>query len=77
MNAKKAKVFWSGRSQAVRLPKEFRLDGEVVSVRRAGRAVIIEPLDEWPEGYIDSFAGVPEDFARPDQGRPERREDLS
>jgi virulence-associated protein VagC len=39
MPAKKtAKVFWTGRSQAVRLPKEFRFDSETVSVRREGQA---------------------------------------
>ena len=31
-----AKVFWSGRSQAVRLPKEFRVDGDEVRIHRQG-----------------------------------------
>ncbi|WP_216851240.1 antitoxin, partial [Acidisphaera sp. L21] len=39
-----AKVFWSGRSQAVRLPKEFRFEGTEVRVRREGKAVILEPV---------------------------------
>lgn len=44
-----AKVFWSGRSQAVRLPKEFRFDGDAVRIRKEGDAVILEPIveDEW------------------------------
>ncbi len=43
-----AKVFWSGRSQAVRLPKEFRFDASEVTIRRDGDAVILEPLaDGW------------------------------
>ena len=43
-----AKVFWSGRSQAVRLPKEFRFDVAEVSIRREGDAVILEPVaDAW------------------------------
>jgi antitoxin VapB len=41
-----AKLFMHGRSQAVRLPKEFRLPGKEVSVRRIGRAVLLEPLGE-------------------------------
>jgi antitoxin VapB len=41
-----AKLFKHGRSQAVRLPKEFRLPGTEVRVRRVGRAVLLEPLDE-------------------------------
>jgi antitoxin VapB len=40
-----AKLFKHGRSQAVRLPKEFRLPGTEVRVRRMGRGVLLEPLD--------------------------------
>jgi antitoxin VapB len=48
-----AKLFRNGRSQAVRLPKEFRFDGTEVSVRREGEAVILEPIRAraWPKGY--------------------------
>jgi hypothetical protein len=48
-----AKLFSNGRSQAVRLPKEFRFQGNEVSVRREGDAVILEPLKPlaWPRGY--------------------------
>ena len=38
-----AKLFRHGRSQAVRLPKEFRLPGTEVRVRRVGRGVLLEP----------------------------------
>ena len=41
-----AKLFQHGRSQAVRLPKEFRLPGKEVRVRRIGRSVLLEPMDE-------------------------------
>lgn len=71
--AKRAKVFWTGRSQAVRLPKEFRFAGDTVLVRREGKRVVLEPADEWPEDYVESFAGVPGDFVRPPQGRAEKR----
>lgn len=40
-----AKLFMHGRSQAVRLPKEFRMPGKEVRVRRMGRGVLLEPLD--------------------------------
>jgi antitoxin VapB len=40
-----AKLFRYGRSQAVRLPKEFRLPGMEVRVRRLGRGVLLEPLE--------------------------------
>ncbi len=46
-----AKLFRNGRSQAVRLPREFRFDGDCVRVRRAGRGVLVEPMfgdvNEW------------------------------
>jgi len=74
MPGKRAKVFWSGRSQAVRLPKEFRFDTDVVFVRRAGDALILEAADAWPEGYVESFAGVPAAFARPPQKGTDERE---
>jgi antitoxin VapB len=76
MKRTKAKVFWSGRSQAVRLPKEFRISGDTVLIHRLGDAVILEPVDDWPEGYVESFTGVPASFARPAQGDVEEREEL-
>ena len=39
-----AKIFMHGRSQAVRLPKEFRLTGKEVRVTRVGRGVLLEPI---------------------------------
>ena len=39
-----ARLFRNGRSQAVRLPREFRFEGDVVRVRRAGRGVLMEPM---------------------------------
>ena len=39
-----AKIFMTGRSQAVRLPKEFRLPGREVRVRRVGRGLLLEPV---------------------------------
>ena len=39
-----AEVFWSGRSQAVRLPKAFRLETDEVRIRRHGRSVILESV---------------------------------
>ena len=51
-----AKIFWSGRSQAVRLPKDFRFDAEKVRIRRHGNAVILEPVTEdWV--WLDAVVG--------------------
>ena len=43
----RAKVFMHGRSQAVRLPKEFRMPGNEVRVRRVGTGVLLEPIEEF------------------------------
>ncbi|HKI13757.1 MAG TPA: type II toxin-antitoxin system VapB family antitoxin, partial [Roseiarcus sp.] len=49
-----AKIFWTGRSQAVRLPKSFRFEGDEVRIRRHGPAVILEPLaNDW--SWLDSL----------------------
>lgn len=76
MKRKTASLFWTGRSQAVRLPKEFRFDGDTVLVRREGNAVILEPAQDWPEGWVESFAGISDDFERPSQGKSEKRHKL-
>jgi len=39
-----AKLFRNGRSQAVRLPKEFRFDGDEVRIRRVAGTVLLEPV---------------------------------
>jgi len=53
-----AKIFKHGRSQAVRLPKEFRFEGKEVRVRREGRAVILEPLNRTEEEIAAIFAEI-------------------
>lgn len=61
-----AKLFWNGRSQAVRLPKAFRFEGNEVHIRRSGDAVILEPLHVkrgWPPGFWESLGKVSPDFA--------------
>lgn len=57
-----AKLFMHGRSQAVRLPREFRLPGDRVRVRRVDGGVLLEPMqadvDAW-FAELDRFADVP------------------
>ncbi len=59
---KTAKLFWSGRSQAVRLPKDFRIEGSEVRIRRHGTSVILEPVaHDW--AWLDDLAeALDEDF---------------
>jgi hypothetical protein len=47
-----------------------------VLVHRQGRAVVMTPAHEWPQGYAESFAGVADDFRRPPQGEAEKRTSL-
>ena len=66
MKSADAKLFWNGRSQAVRLPKEFRFAGDRVRVTRMGAGVLIEPIteaqketaEEW-FARIDAIKGDP------------------
>ncbi len=59
---KLAKIFVNGRSQAVRLPQEFRFAGTQVRVSRQGRGVLLEPLsptvDDW-FAELDRLKGEP------------------
>ena len=52
----------NGRSQAVRLPHEFRFKGNQVRIRRLGQAVLLEPIEfdvkQW-FAELDRFAGEP------------------
>ncbi len=41
-----AKLFENGRSQAVRLPKQFRFQGDRVWIKRVGNAVVLLPFDD-------------------------------
>ena len=49
---KTAKVFKSGNSQAVRIPKEFEIDAREVSIQRKGKDLILSPAKKsWKEYY--------------------------
>lgn len=56
-----AKLFTHGRSQAVRLPKEFRFEGQEVRVTKVGDRVILEPLlpTAMPWAEIDQLGDMP------------------
>ncbi|MBI3818232.1 MAG: AbrB/MazE/SpoVT family DNA-binding domain-containing protein [Planctomycetes bacterium] len=65
----RAKLFQNGGSQAVRLPKDCRFpEGQnEVSIRRKGRLVILEPLDEWPVEFQSCLGAWKSDIKRPPQ----------
>ncbi|MGH7864773.1 MAG: antitoxin, partial [Candidatus Binataceae bacterium] len=60
----------NGRSQAVRLPKEFRFEGTHVYARKEGDRVILSPVDERWERFLAAFGSIP-DFPDRDQGMPQ------
>lgn len=67
----KAKLFMHGRSQAVRLPKEFRMPGQEVEVFRQGDDVVLRPLKRkrinWDEFWAGMEALGPVDLVVPDR----------
>ena len=72
--AQTAKLFWSGRSQAVRLPKSFRMEGSEVRIRRQGRTVILEPIaEDW--AWLDAIGGAfSDDFFADGRQQPDEQE---
>mgnify|MGYP006377577431 FL=1 len=57
-----AKVFMTGRSQAIRLPKEFRFDGTEVEISRRGNEVILREKPVTAESLFKVLAQMPDDF---------------
>lgn len=57
-----AKLFENGKSQAVRLPKEFRFSGDRVFVKRVGNAVVLIPHNAPWESLISSLALFTTDY---------------
>ena len=74
--AKTARVFQNGRSQAIRLPKEFRFEGTEVRIHREGDRVILEPLsgEDWGEAFWEVFGAFADDFDLGDRTRRQARE---
>ena len=57
-----AKLFINGRSQAVRLPKDFRFSGEEVYVKKVGNAVMLYPKDEVWETFLNGLNSFSDDI---------------
>ena len=60
---KRARLFPNGQSQAVRLPKEFRFDGDQVYIQRVGNAVVLLPVDAPWQTLFDSLSLFTDDYA--------------
>jgi antitoxin VapB len=70
---KTAKLFKNGESQAVRLPKEFRFQGEEVFIKRAGSAVVLFPKARSWDVLLKSLDRFPTDFMN-DREQPSEAE---
>lgn len=74
---RKAKLFANGRSQAVRLPREFRFKGDSVNIRRVGNTVVLSPVENSWDGFFAALDGFTPDFMADgrNQPAPQKRED--
>ena len=74
---KTARIFTNGRSQAVRLPKEFRFSSDEVYINKVQGIVMLIPKDDPWRPLINSLEHFTEDFLEErEQIPPQKREDL-
>lgn len=73
-----AKLFINGRSQAVRLPKEYQFSGKDVLIQKVGDAVILIPREKSWEVFLHGLQNFSEDFMKDgrDEGEDQNREAL-
>jgi antitoxin VapB len=73
-----ARVFRSGNSQAVRLPKEFRLKSKEVEIFRRGREIVLREKENDMKRAFDLILGLPDDLVLPDRKKdvPQERDGL-
>ncbi len=73
-----ARVFRSGNSQAVRLPKQFRLSSKEVEIFRRGDEIVLREKDGNIARAFELLAGLPEDIdlAGREKDRPQKRRGL-
>mgnify|MGYP000235115266 CR=1 FL=1 len=66
-----AKLFQNGRSQAVRLPKAFRMEGKEVKISRQGKKIILEPMDATWVTWFNTLGEFSDDFMQDGREQPE------
>lgn len=70
---KTAKLFRNGRSQGVRLPKEFRFEGDHVFVKKVGEGVLLLPAKRSWDPLIASLSHFSDDFMSEREQPPQQR----
>lgn len=75
---KTAKLFQNGQSQAVRLPKEFRFEGDEVFIKKVGNATVLLPIEDPWQPLFNSLDKFTPDFMdiRDQPEAQQDREDL-
>ncbi len=68
-----AKLFKNGQSQAVRLPKEFRFEGDWVFIKKTGVVITLIPAKNAWEPLINSLQKFSDDFMS-DRDQPQQQE---
>lgn len=78
MERKVAKLFTNGRSQAVRIPKEYRFEGSEVYVEKEGDRVVLSPkrVSTWRE-FFEEVPVVSDDFSVEPRDMPAEERDWS
>ena len=72
-----AKLFMSGNSQGVRLPKNYRFSGDEVVIKRLGNAVVLFPKENPWDVMFDALKEFPKDLdLEPDQPPVQKRESI-
>ncbi|MGB0955915.1 MAG: antitoxin [Panacagrimonas sp.] len=73
-----ARVFRSGNSQAVRLPKSFRVQSDQLEIFRRGEEIVLREVPRTMDQAFELLAGMPDDFFADgrDDPPPQEREDL-
>ena len=62
MSTQIAKIFMNGRSQAIRLPKEYRFDTDEVYITKQGNSIIISAKEPTWDEFFDSKSAFGNDF---------------
>ena len=68
-----AKIFETGRSQAVRLPKKFRFNADEVVIQQLGDAVLLVPKESLWQTFLDGLNGFTDDVFEKDESKECRR----
>ena len=74
---KVAEIVRADGAQLVKLPEGFQLEGDIVSIRRQGKAIVLEPVKPatWPPGFFEQIHIDDPAFARPPRGKCHRLQD--